>query len=490
MVRIRIIALKQKDYYINLYTSIVESEDFKKIQKLDIKETLTLENKEFIIVETFCNHKNLQRLKSLLISQKELVFDNYKIIFNVEKNPRTSFLLTKDDFKTNSREQILSCFKNNCYLYENWCLDNKIKDIWLNFEENTRQELSNRAEINLLYLIDRIGNILHFKEISDIAVSIFHQNNKFLTFSTSMKNGFIPNKYIAKIEVKSYDDIILKECFIIDERFKDFKLQDEDYNINIEIYEINTGECVFCNNFVFIKSISLNMNIPGREIIFRDEKGNKIHSIQEHGAQETSTVTTHEKSNIISYQLAREKYVREYNKYKLLSTFKGFKGKFYKEAEQYFQNLLKEIANTDSKYIYIADPYFLSAEFNIRRFINYMNIFAAVQNKEVRILTCNKEFPKSLKKFRKNNKNKFFSNIKIKSIIELSKKDKKELSSFHDRWIASDKDEYGFTNSLNNFEKGVSFFKSLKHYYEEAEYLWQISSDDKNFIIQEFNLYE
>ncbi|DAA88417.1 TPA: hypothetical protein CPT87_05005 [Candidatus Gastranaerophilales bacterium HUM_5] len=490
MARIRIIALKQNDYYINLYTSIVESDNFKKTQKLNIKETLTLENKEFIIVETFCNYKNLQNFKNLLLFKKELVFDNYKIIFKVEENIRTSFLLTKDDFKTNSREQVLSCFKNNCYLYENWCTDNNIKDIWLNLNEATREELSNKAEINLLYLIDRIGNILHFKEINDVAVSIFHQNDKFLTFSVSMKNRFIPDKYIAKIEVKSYDDIILKESFVINERFKDFELQDEDYNINIEIYEINTGECVFCNNFVFLKTISLNMSIPGREIIFRDEKGNKIHSIQEYGVRETSTVTTHEKSNIIQYQLAREKYVREYNKYKLLSTFKGFKGKLYKEAEKYFQELLKEIANTDSKYIYIADPYFLSAEFSIRRFINYMNIFATIQHKEVRILTCNKELPKSLKKFRKNNKNKIFSNIKIKSIIELSEKDKKELSSFHDRWIASDKSEYGFTNSLNNFEKGVSFFKSLKHYYEEAEYLWQISSDDENFIIQEFNLYE
>ncbi len=490
MIRIRVIALKQKDYYINLYTSIVESEDFKKTQKLGIKETLTLENKEFIIVETFCNNKDLQKFKNSLLFKKELVVSNFKIIFNVEENPRTSFLLTKDDIKTNSCEQVLSCFKNNCYLYENWCLDNKIKDIWLNFREDTRQELSQKTEVNLSYLIDRIGNILHFKEISDVAVSIFHQNNRFITFSTSMKNGFIPNKYIAKIEVKSYDDIILKKSFIINERFKDFELQDEDYNINIEIYEISTGKCVLSNNFAFVKAISLNMSILGREIVFKDENGNKIHSIQEYGAQETSTVTTHEKSNIISYQLAREKYVREYNKYRLLSTFKGFKGKFYKEAEKYFQDLLKEIANTDSKYIYIADPYFLSAEFNIRRFINYMNIFATVQHKEVRILTCNKELPKSLKKFRKNNKNKIFSNIKIKSVIELSEKDKKELSSFHDRWIASDKDEYGFTNSLNNFEKGVSFFKSLKHYYEEAEYLWQISSDDENFIIQEFNLYE
>lgn len=338
-------------------------------------------------------------------------------------------------------------------------------------------------------MIDRIGNVLHFEEISDLTVSIFHQNDKFLTFSVSMKNEFTPNKYIANIEASSYDDIILKENFIIKERFTDFELQDEDYNINIEIFEISTGKCVYSNNLAFVKELSLNMNILGREIVFKDEKGNKIHSIQEYGKQETSTVKTHEKSDIIQYQMARNKYVNEYTNNKLLSTFNGFKGQDFKEAEQYFQKLLKEISTTENQYIYIADAYFLSAEFNIRRFINYIDIFATVQDKEVRILTCNEVLPKSLKKFIKNNKSHLFSNIKIKSIIELSQKDNKKLSAFHDRWIASDVSEYGFTNSLNNFEKGVSFFKSLKHYYEEAEHLWQINADSK-YIIQEYRLYE
>ncbi|DAA97751.1 TPA: hypothetical protein CPT96_12260 [Candidatus Gastranaerophilales bacterium HUM_10] len=489
MARIRIIALKQKDAYINLYTSFVDGDDFSKTKKLYIKNVLILEEKEFIIVEGFYNHKDLINFKNIITTKKELIIDKYKIHFNVDEQIRTSFLKTKDDYKTDTQKQIVSCFKNNCYLYENWCLDSNIKDIWLNLEENTRRELSNKAEVKLLYLIDRIGNVLHFEEISDLTVSIFHQNDKFLTFSVSMKNEFTPNKYIANIEASSYDDIILKENFIIKERFTDFELQDEDYNINIEIFEISTGKCVYSNNLAFVKELSLNMNILGREIVFKDEKGNKIHSIQEYGKQETSTVKTHEKSDIIQYQMARNKYVNEYTNNKLLSTFNGFKGQDFKEAEQYFQKLLKEISTTENQYIYIADAYFLSAEFNIRRFINYIDIFATVQDKEVRILTCNEVLPKSLKKFIKNNKSHLFSNIKIKSIIELSQKDNKKLSAFHDRWIASDVSEYGFTNSLNNFEKGVSFFKSLKHYYEEAEHLWQINADSK-YIIQEYRLYE
>jgi hypothetical protein len=118
-----------------------------------------------------------------------------------------------------------------------------------------------------------------------------------------------------------------------------------------------------------------------------------------------------------------------------------------------------------------------------------MDIFATVQNKEVRILTCTNELPKSLKRFKKDNKTKFFKNVKIKSILEFTKAHK-EISAFHDRWIASNTDEYGFTNSLNNFKNGVSFFKSSRHYFEEAENLWNIDSNNLSCKVMEFSLYE
>lgn len=491
MARIRIITIKQDDKYLNLYTGIVLSCKDKKAKKLSYKETIENEKFKIVIFEGFLNKNKLKNLKNKIIEQQEIIIDSYKVTFNIDKHIRKSFLLTKDDNTTDSQKQVLSCFKNNCYLYENWCIDDSIKNIWLNIDENLRKDISTKSEVKLFYLIDRIGNVLHFQEINEINVTFFHQNDTFLTFSTSMRNKFIPNKYIAEIEVKSFDDVILKESFIIKERFKDFELQDEDYNIHVVVYNIKTGECVFDNSFAYLKEISLSLNVLGNEIVFKDSKGKNIHSIQQYLKSNISTISNNKNSKIVKYQLARTKYVNEYSKFNLLSTFKAFKGMQYQEAEKYFQKLLKQISNTHSKFIYIADPYFFSAHFDIRRFIVYLDIFATVQDKEVRILTCNTNLPKSLKKFiEKNKKNKLFSNIKIKSIIEKSQIKNNQSSAFHDRWIASDKEEYGFTNSLNNFKSGVSFFKSLKHYYEESEFLWQINSEEGNYIVEEFNLYE
>ncbi len=491
MARIRIITIKQGDKYINLYTGIVSSHKFKKSRKLSYKETLSKNNPEIVIFEGFYNGHNLKNFINQIIEFQELKIDNYELKFCVNKNVRQSFLLTKDDNTTDSQKEVLSCFKNNCYLYENWCLDDDIKNIWLNLGEKFRKDVSAKTEVDLFCLIDRIGNLLHFKEINKVDIAFFHQNDTYLTFSASMPNKFVPNKYIANIEVKSFDDIILKKSFIIEERFKDFELQDEDYNIHVEVYDIKTGECVFDKNFSYMKEMSLSLNVLGKEIVFKDSKGGKFHSIQQYSKPNISTISNSNKSKIVRYQLVRTKYVNEYSKSGLLNIFKAFKGTQYQEAEKYFQKLLKQISNTQSKYIYIADPYFFSAHFDIRRFIVYLDIFATVQDKEVRILTCNTVLPKDLKKFIKNNKkNKLFNNIKIKSIVEKSQIENKLLSAFHDRWIASDIEEYGFTNSLNNFKSGVSFFKSLKHYYEESEFLWQINSNEANYIAEEFNLYE
>ncbi len=491
MARIRIITIKQDDKYLNLYTGIVFSCKYKRTKKLSYKESIENEKFKIVIFEGFLSNNKLKDLKNQIIEQQEIIIDSYKVTFNIDKHIRKSFLLTKDDNTTDSQKQVLSCFKNNCYLYENWCIDDNIKNLWLNIDENLRKDISAKSEVKLLYLIDRIGNVLHFQEINEINVTFFHQNDTFLTFSASMRNKFIPNKYIAEIEVKSFDDVILKESFIIKERFKDFELQDEDYNIHVVVYNIKTGECVFDNSFAYLKEISLSLNVLGNEIVFKDSKGKKIHSIQQYSKSNISTISNSKKSRIVKYQLARTKYVSEYSKFNLLSTFKGFKGIQYQEAEKYFQKLLKRISNTKSKYIYIADPYFFDAHFDIRRFIVYLDIFATVQDKEVRILTCNMDLPKSLKKFiEKNKKNKLFSNIKMKSIIEKPQIKNNQPTAFHDRWIASDIEEYGFTNSLNNFKSGVSFFKSLKHYYEESEFLWQINSNEENYIVKEFNLYE
>lgn len=489
MARVRILAVKNENQWINLLTVITERElstclsNFKIINKY---ENLPY---EAIILEGHINNDDVNEFKTNIVQTQSLTYQDNSINFDIENTERECFLLNANDQTTWDNRLIRSKFNENATLFENWCVNDKIKNLWYSFSQEIQIEISKELDIDLYNMIDRVGNLLHIKELNEIDLEIIHQNDKFITFSSSIKGGFVAGKYFATIQVKSFDDIILNRGFLINDRFIDFELQDEDYEFFVTIFNLETNKCVYTKTFSFGKEISLNMNVVGSGVVFKDQNGKEIHSIQTYSSTNNSTVKANKHSKQIQYQLIRSKWARKL-KNRVSTDFKRFKGNEFDKAFDYFNKLLRRLENQETEYVYIADPYFWSAEFKLKRFIDYINIFACIQNKGVRVLTCCKEIPKSLKHFIKNNKNKIFSNIKIKSIFELSEKDHEELPAFHDRWIASKNDEYGITNSLNNFKKGVSFFKSYEHYFDESEFLWNITADNPQYRIEEFNLYE
>lgn len=483
MARIRILAINNENNLINLLTSIVDFDISEKEEDFVLIKTFA--DAKLELFEGFFENENLQLLKSKIINNNQIEINEKTIIYDVNKNKRCSFLSSKNELFASNEKLISSPFEKCSCLIENWCENDKVKNLWISLSTEVKQDISKCLDINLYELIDRVGNVLHFKELNEINISLIHQNDKFITFSASMKNKFVPNKYFATIQIKSYDDIILKKGFFINERFIDFEIEDEDYGIDVEVYNIENNECVFKETFYFMKELCLNLSIIGPKICFKDNNGTEVHSIQTYSTDKTSTIRKTEKSKPIQYEMLRKKWTDNLLR-KEQHFYRGFSEVEYKEAIKYFQYLLKQLSNCKKEYIYIADPYFFENEFNIQRFINYMDIFTAVQDKELRILTCSKTLPKLLKNFKRSNKYNLFKNIRIKSIIDINKKTN---NSFHDRWIASDNLEYGLTNSLNNFKKGVSFFKSIEHYYCQSEILWNISQENPNYKIEELLLY-
>lgn len=489
MARVRILAFKKDDKWINLLTVITECVLSASLSKFKVINKYKNSDNEAVIIEGHINNNDIKNFKHRIIVDQNFVHRNYCINFDTEKTTRESFLLNAIDQTTWDNCLIRSRFVENAILFENWCINDEIKNIWYSFSQKMQKELSKELDIDLYTMIDRVGNLLHIKELNEINIDIIHQNDKFITFSTYMNDVFIPGKYFATIQIKSFDDIILNKGFIVNERFIDFELQDEDYEISVTVYNMETNECVYKKTFSFSKGIHYIMNVAGPGVIFKDQSGNEIHSIQTYSSERNSVITNKNHSKQVQYQQIRSQWARKLKNRESMD-FKRFKGNESDKAFDYLNKLLRQLENLATSYIYVADPYFWSAEFNLKRFINYLNIFSSVQNKEVRFLTCCKEKPRALKHFIKRNKDRIFSNIKIKSVFELSEKYNEELPAFHDRWIASKNEEYGITNSLNNFKKGVSFFRSYEHYFDEAEFLWNISLDNPHYKIEEFNLYE
>ena len=495
MAKVKVVILKLEDKSLNLLTTIKQSSVDEKNNKF--KKTADFEcsnGEKLLIYEAFLCGKKLDNFKNNIIKQKTISFENIEVKYNIGKIPRESFLLHRDEFNPDIYNQILSPFYSNCNLYEYWNTDLELRNIFMKLDVKEKNKFEKSLDVNLYNLIDRVGNILHFVDIHEIDVNITHQNNKYITLGfQKYKKG----DYICNIKVKSYDDLILNQTFRVQEKFYDFELQDADYEIDIEISNLKTEKCVLKRNFVFFGGGNPKIHYIKNNI----EQKKSYYSI------ETNKQKTELSETVSSLEHTRKLWTNHIKRIKN-SEFSRFVKK--QDAYPFLVKLLEDISkdkgldNNLPEYIYLMDPYlFCNAGIE-----DYIGILNSIKNIEFRLMGCRNNIPEYLKEYIKNDQYRF-KNIRIK-LLCLKSKDKKgqyeyiidddtknikldengnkmfkTKETFHDRWIATKNQEYGFTNSINNFQKGVSFFKSYEHYFNESEELWNTCSD-KDTIIEEF----
>ncbi len=498
MAYVKLFILKIDKNYYNLLTTIKETScdekeaKFKKIQEINISN-----QDKLIIYEGNVSTNNVTKFIENIIKEQQYKLNKIKIQYNIIKeNYRKSFLTQREDIKADQFNQIYSPFYSNCNLIEYWDVSLEIKNLWLKIPRDKRKDLAKILDVNLNNLIDRVGNVLHFQEIDEIDVNIQHQNDKFLTLSFIKKEAFVDNEYIATIEIYSYDDLINKQSFNLNNRFTDIPIQDNENNIHLEIYNITQNTCVYYNNLYYIGAGHSSSHYFQRDI------------------QQCTTQLMEKDNNNLIYSL-------QYNRKRWTNSLKIQNGLHFfrtnsddeENAFDYFLKLLSDIQKdtgldvASPKYIYLVDPYIFN-NFAKEKFIE---IFNNAKNIELRIIGSRYCIPEFLYDLKTNNQNKY-SNVRIKNIKGI-KKDKngnieyllkedgayktdsngnkipEEVALCHDRWIATQNSEYGFTNSLNNFKSGVSFFKSIEQYFDEAESLWN-TTPTQDILVEELNFNE
>lgn len=253
MAYVKLFILKVDKNYYNLLTTIKETScdekesDFRKLQ-----ETKISNKNKLIIYEGNILTTNVKFFIEDIIKERGYKLKKINVKYNIKKeNYRTSFLTQREDHKADQYNQICSPFYSNCNLLEYWDISLEIKNLWLQISPKQRIELNQYLDINLNNLIDRVGNILHFQEIDEVDVSIQHQNNKFLTLSFIKKEKYKNNNYIATLEVYSYDDLINKQVFLLNSRFTDIPIQDNENTMKLEIYNIDNNTCVYYDNLIY-----------------------------------------------------------------------------------------------------------------------------------------------------------------------------------------------------------------------------------------------
>lgn len=498
MAYVKLFILKIDKNYYNLLTTIKETScdekeaKFKKLQDINI-----LNKDKLIIYEGNILTSDVKSFVENIINEQQYEIDKINVKYNIIKeNYRTSFLTQREDHKADQFNQICSPFYSNCNLREYWDISLKIKNLWLQIPKKQRLELNQYLDINLNNLIDRVGNILHFQEIDEVDVSIQHQNDKFLTLSFIKKEKFKNNNYVATLEVYSYDDLINKQVFPLNYRFTDIPIQDNENTMKLEIYNIDNNTCVYYDNLIYIGA-----------------GHSSSHYFQRNIQQNTTQLIAKDNNNLIySLQYNRKKWTNSLKIQNGLHFFRA-NGNDKENAFDYFLKLLLDIQKdtgldiTSPQYMYLVDPYIFN-NFAKEKFIE---IFNNTKSIELRIIGSRYCIPEFLYNLKTDNQNKY-PNVRIKNIKGI-KKDKngnveyllkkdgsfktdnngnkipEEVAFCHDRWIATQNSEYGFTNSLNNFKSGVSFFKSIEQYFDEAESLWN-TTPTQDILVEELNFNE
>ena len=497
MAKINIIALKFNNKIVNLLTTIKMTHYDEKQQAMSFVDELNCGNKSFIIYEGYLCEESLDHFQDDMLNNKEIIINAQTISYEVDEIPRSSFLLQIEDFYADKYNQITSPFYSNCYLDEYWNKNLDIKNLWLEIEEENRLKIRPYLDINLDYLIDKVGNVLKFIQVDEVDVSVAHHCDYFITLGFKINTDncdkkFVSNKYIVNVEVKSASDLILKRAYEINTKYIDIELQDADNNILIEVYNLNSNKCVYKRNMKFFGG--------GNPIIHQIKK-----DITTTPNQNTIVKlrNNNQEYEISSLENIRTRWTRTIKR-KDESEFVRFDDTEKKEAFDYLIKTLKDLAKHKGledklpEYIYLVDPYLFcdmsSDDFAKVLSVSTINEF---KNIEFRLIGCQNSIPEHfIDEIIKNPH--LYKNVKIKSIRKKEKDtlgnilppfpqpdgsvEYKTKATFHDRFMATKHIEYGFTNSVNNLKKGVTYFRSFDVYFDDAEALWNAAINNELLI--------
>lgn len=496
MAKVSVVALRTNDKILNILTSIKvtsfdeKQEDFKLITEIQADN-----NQSIFVYEAYLCFEDLEKFQQNICANGYIEIKEQKILYYVDEIPRSSFLLQREDRYADKYNDVLSPFYSNCYLEEYWNKNPDIKTLWLNYSNEIHSQIKPYVDINLDYFIDKVGNVLKFIQVNEVDVVLLHQSEKFITLSFKInKNTFdenyVVNKYVANIEVKSASDIILKKSFEINKRFVDIEIQDSDDNIQLEIFNLNNNKCVYKRNMYFFGNGTTHSHQVKKDVTSSPYKYN-IELINQHPGNEIS-----------SLENLRTKWTRKIKR-KDESEFVRFNDTEKNKAFDYLIKTVSDLAknkgleNKQPEYVYIADPY-LYCNVSLNMYLKFINSLSFERDTEFRFIGGQNSIPECLVKEMKRIQNQYtniiFKSIRIKEkdqkgnfltfSLPNGKKEYKTKEPFHDRFIASKHAEYGFTNSINNFQKGVTFFRSFDVYFEDAEALWNISLNNNDYVIE------
>lgn len=472
MSNVQVLALKRENHWVNVLTTIVET------RKALLRHKFTLFHKTIINGQKLClwsanlGPRQINKLKETIFSSKSMNISGENVIYDISGST-TSFLLQNFDYLP---ENMKSPIDSGCQIKEYWNTDISLKDFFRQNEPEETSELIPNLSVNIFKFYDRAGNVIVLRPDPKISFEIHSLNDQLIVLGTWMNSKFIPNEYIATIESWAYNEILEKRSRLITERWTDFVLNEPFEYINLEVFRLDDGQCVFSQKHIsYFSNFSISTSVSHEIGSFVKQK--IIYPILGY-SQETQKIIRNSAS--LASPITPITQIRKERRNSLAQHFKNtvnrtFDNSEKEEAIRYFYLILKTVCDSSkNNVVYISDPYLFSGMLDVSLYQCIIKIFLEYPNITFRLLTHKLDI---LNQDDGNPSLKIFRSVKPK----LNNVNIKQCSGnlFHDRWICNESMEIGISNSLNNFKLGVVFYPTSNHYIKISNRVWNSSLDQE-----------
>ena len=468
MSNVQILALKKENLWVNVLTTIVETKITPLRYKFTLMHKTDINGQELCMWSANLGPRQIKKLKNTILSYKTININGENISYNISESS-TSFIFQDFEF---APENMQTSIDGGCQIEEFWNTDIELKNIFHQNEPGEAGELISNLIVNIFKFYDRVGNVIILQPDPEVSIEIHSLNDRLVVLGTWMNSKFIPNEYLATIESWAYNEILEKRSCLITERWTDFVLNEPFEYINLEVFRLRDGQCVFSQKHISYFS-NFQISTSTSYELGKFVKQKDVHSII--GClHRTQKIVRNPASSapplIAQFRKERKKFLSQHFRNSVNATFNSSEKE---DAIRYFSRILKTMCD-DSKdnVVYISDPYLFSGMLDVSLYKCILRIFYEYPDITFRLLTHkladsyeDDESP-SLKTFRSVEPK--LNNVYIKQCSG---------NLFHDRWICNESSEIGISNSLNNFKLGVVFYPTSNYYTKISKRLWDSSLD-------------
>lgn len=471
MLNVQILGLQKENHWINILTTIIETKNTLLPHKFLLLHKTNINGQELCMWSANLGPRQINKLKNTILSLKSINITGKNIIYDITESS-TSFLLQDFGYAPES----MKCpIDSGCQMQEFWNTDIDLKNFFHQNEAEKADELISNLSINVFKFYDRVGNVIVLQPDPEISIEICSLNDRLIVVGAWMNSEFIPNKYLVTIESWAYNEILEKRSRLISDRWTDFVLNEPFEYINLEVFRLRDGQCVFSQKHIsYFSNFSISTSITKRLGWFVKQKVSyPIHGYSSHKTEKT-IFNSASSANPLITQIRKER--RNFLSRHLKNTVsKTFNNSEKDDAMRYFYHILKTACeNSKDDVVYISDPYLLCGMLESSLYQYILRIFFEYPNITFRLLTHKLENPEQ---HNENPSLKILRSVRPKLNNVYIKQCSGNL--FHDRWICNENMEIGISNSLNNLKLGVVFYPTSNYYIKISKRLWNASQDQE-----------